>query len=101
MGLQDAVNSRTTDGRSLRRTVLKGAVMVFVTAGYSGKRFIFEKAKELGIRSVVLDGPDRYRIPLESFGRKWANKFRCCYRIRRGQGRSTARLLTIASDVWG
>jgi carnosine synthase len=33
--------------------------MVFVTAGYSGKRFIFERAKELGVRSVVLDGPDR------------------------------------------
>ncbi|PNH05740.1 hypothetical protein TSOC_007967 [Tetrabaena socialis] len=58
----DAVSSRTVDGRSLRRQVLKGAVMVFVTAGYSGKRFIFEKAKELGVRSVVLDGPDRCAI---------------------------------------
>lgn len=34
--------------------------MVFVTAGYSGKRFIFEKAKELGVRTIVLDGPDRW-----------------------------------------
>ena len=34
-------------------------VIVFVTAGYSGKRFIFEKAKELGVRSVVIDGPER------------------------------------------
>ncbi len=39
--------------------MLKGSVIVFVTAGYSGKRFIFQKAKELGLRSVVLDGPDR------------------------------------------
>jgi hypothetical protein len=39
--------------------VLRGTVVVFVTAGYSGKRFIFERAKELGVRSVVLDGPDR------------------------------------------
>ncbi|EFJ50268.1 hypothetical protein VOLCADRAFT_89214 [Volvox carteri f. nagariensis] len=64
----DAVNSRTRDGRSLRRQVLKGAVMVFVTAGYSGKRFIFEKAKELGLRTVVLDGPDSWVRLLEKDG---------------------------------
>lgn len=57
--MQAIVSSRTADGRKMRRQVLKGAVMVFVTAGYSGKRFIFEKAKELGVRTVVLDGPDR------------------------------------------
>ncbi|KAG2452311.1 hypothetical protein HYH02_003335 [Chlamydomonas schloesseri] len=56
----DVVSNPTREGRSLRRQVLKGAVMVFVTAGYSGKRFIFEKAKELGVRSVVLDGPDSW-----------------------------------------
>ncbi|GIL64485.1 hypothetical protein Vafri_18388 [Volvox africanus] len=64
----DAVSSRTSDGRSLRRQVLKGAVMVFVTAGYSGKRFIFEKAKELGVRTVVLDGPDSWIQLLEKEG---------------------------------
>jgi hypothetical protein len=57
---QDLVGARTKDGRKLRRSVLKGSVIVFVTAGYSGKRFIFQKAKELGVRSVVLDGPDRW-----------------------------------------
>lgn len=57
--LQDMVSARTQEGRKLRRQVLKGAVMVFVTAGYSGKRFIFEKAKELGVRSIIVDGPDR------------------------------------------
>ncbi len=56
---QDLVAARTREGRKLRRSVLKGSVVVFVTAGYSGKRFIFQKAKELGVRSVVLDGPDR------------------------------------------
>ena len=40
---QDKVGSRTLEGRRLRRHVLKGAVIVFITAGYSGKRFIFEK----------------------------------------------------------
>lgn len=40
--------------------VLAGSVMVFVTAGYSGKRFIFEKAHSLGVKSIVLDAPDRW-----------------------------------------
>lgn len=29
-------------------------------AGYSSKRFIFERAKELGVRAVVIDGPDSW-----------------------------------------
>ena len=47
----DRVTSRSADGRKLRRHVLRGAVVVFVTAGYSSKRFILERAKELGVRS--------------------------------------------------
>jgi hypothetical protein len=54
------VSSRSMDGRRLRRHVLRGAVIVFITAGYSGKRFIFEKAKELGLRTVIIDGPDSW-----------------------------------------
>jgi carnosine synthase len=48
--VQDKVGARTIEGRKLRRSVLKGSVIAFVTAGYSGKRFIFEKAHELGVR---------------------------------------------------
>ena len=48
------------EGARLRRNVLRGAVMVFVSAGYSSKRFILEKAKELGVRSVVIDGPQSW-----------------------------------------
>ncbi len=58
------MSSRTPGGRKLRRQVLSGAVLVFVTAGYSGKRFIFEKAHQLGVKSVVLDAHDRYAAPL-------------------------------------
>ena len=43
--LQEKVSSRSFDGKRLRRHVLRGAVIVFVTAGYSGKRFIFEKVR--------------------------------------------------------
>lgn len=56
------------DGARLRRHVLRGAVIVFITAGYSGKRFIFEKAKELGIRSIIIDGPDSWSRELEEEG---------------------------------
>eukprot|EP00887_Chlorella_sp_A99_P005398 scaffold1.g5398.t1 len=40
---------RSKEGRLLRRDVLNGAVLVWITAGYSGKRFVFERAKELGV----------------------------------------------------
>jgi carnosine synthase len=60
LGPLDRVGARTADGRRLRRHALKGAVVAFITAGYSGKRFIFEKAKELGVRTIVLDASDSW-----------------------------------------
>lgn len=62
------VSSRSMEGKRLRRHVLRGAVIVFITAGYSGKRFIFERAKELGVRSVVVDGPDSWSKAMEAEG---------------------------------
>lgn len=64
----DKVLQRSLDGAKLRRNLLKGAVIVFITAGYSGKRFIFEKAKELGVRAVIVDGPDSWSKALEQEG---------------------------------
>jgi hypothetical protein len=54
------IGMATAEGTMLRRSVLRGAVVVFITAGYSGKKFIFERCKQLGIRSVVIDGPDSW-----------------------------------------
>lgn len=62
------VGARSAEGKALRRQVLRGAVIVFVTAGYSEKRFIFERAKELGVRSVILDGPDSWAQALAADG---------------------------------
>ena len=50
MCLQAKVSAPTRAGRALRRSLLKGCVVVIVVAGYSGKRFIYERAQELGIR---------------------------------------------------
>lgn len=35
---------------------------------HSGKRFIFEKAAELGVKAIVLDGPDSWAQLLEKEG---------------------------------
>jgi hypothetical protein len=36
----DKLVGRTMEGKKLRRHVLRGAVVVFVTAGYSGKKCV-------------------------------------------------------------
>ncbi|CAL5224156.1 g6793 [Coccomyxa viridis] len=54
------VSAPTRAGRALRRSLLKGCVVVIVVAGYSGKRFVYERAHELGIRLVIIDGPDSW-----------------------------------------
>lgn len=50
--LQEQLSARSAEGRRLRRKVLRGTVLVCVIAGYQGKRFIYERAHELGVRSV-------------------------------------------------
>lgn len=50
---QDQLSARSAEGRKLRRKVLRGTVLVCIVAGYHGKRFIYERAKELGIRCIV------------------------------------------------
>jgi hypothetical protein len=40
-------------------------------AGYSGKRFIFEKCHELGVKVIVLDGPDSWAQIMEQVRRCW------------------------------
>jgi len=34
---------------------LKGKTIVFVSPGYEGKKFVFEKAKDLGVNCIVID----------------------------------------------
>lgn len=51
---------RSLQGQRLRRGILRGATLAFITTGYEGKRFIYEKAYELGVRIVVIDSPDSW-----------------------------------------
>ena len=65
---KELINSASEDGQELRRQLLSGAVVVIVCAGYSGKRFIYEKAKKLGVRTVIIDGPDSWSQTLVEDG---------------------------------
>merc|ERR1712232_443827 len=47
-------------GQEARRRLLKGSTIVFASAGYPGKRFIYERAAELGVKSVIIDNPDSW-----------------------------------------
>lgn len=59
---------RGPDGQNLRRQMLKGAVVVWFSAGYEGKRFAFELAHKLGVRSVLIESPDSWSRKLVDEG---------------------------------
>lgn len=44
------------EAQRLRRKLLRGANVLIVQAGYSGKRFIYERLKELGVEITIMDG---------------------------------------------
>jgi len=46
--------------QKLRRKLLRGAKVLIVQAGYSGKRFIYERLKQLGVELIIMDGPDSW-----------------------------------------
>eukprot|EP00931_Biecheleriopsis_adriatica_P003090 TRINITY_DN10437_c0_g4_i1.p1 TRINITY_DN10437_c0_g4~~TRINITY_DN10437_c0_g4_i1.p1 ORF type:complete len:628 (+),score=102.92 TRINITY_DN10437_c0_g4_i1:255-1886(+) len=46
--------------QALRRKLLNGATLVFFTAGYPAKRFVFERARLLGVKSVIIEHPDSW-----------------------------------------
>jgi carnosine synthase len=49
-----------------RRDALRGKRIVIVGAGYEGKRFIFERAKELGVKIILIDKPTTWAKDLVS-----------------------------------
>jgi carnosine synthase len=56
----DFLASNSADAQHLRRQLVRGATVVFVSAGYPGKRFILETAAALGVKPVVLDHHDSW-----------------------------------------
>lgn len=62
------LNVQSDEAQALRRKLVDGATVVFISAGLQGKRFILERAAELGVKSVVLDHPDSWSQQLVSEG---------------------------------
>lgn len=62
------LTARGSNGQRLRRELIDGAVIVFFTAGYEGKRFVYEKAHKLGVKSVVIDSPSSWSARLVDEG---------------------------------
>jgi hypothetical protein len=46
----------SAETQKLRRKLLRGATVLIVQAGYSGKRFIYERLKQLGLQITIMDG---------------------------------------------
>merc|ERR1719336_605135 len=65
---RDLLVARGPEAQELRRKLLRGSTIVFVSAGYPGKRFIFERAAELGVKSVIIDHPDSWSRELVTQG---------------------------------
>eukprot|EP00928_Gymnodinium_smaydae_P073672 TRINITY_DN5682_c0_g1_i5.p1 TRINITY_DN5682_c0_g1~~TRINITY_DN5682_c0_g1_i5.p1 ORF type:complete len:622 (-),score=89.99 TRINITY_DN5682_c0_g1_i5:386-2185(-) len=62
------LESQGLEGQTLRRRLVHGATVVFFNAGYAGKRFVFERAAALGIKSVVIEHPDSWARALVDEG---------------------------------
>jgi len=62
------LNAQSNDAQKLRRKLVNGATIVFISAGLRGKRFILERAAELGVKSIVLDHPDSWSQQLVAEG---------------------------------
>jgi len=56
------------EAQDLRRKLCKGSTIVFISAGLPGKRFTFERAAELGVKSVVIDHKDSWSASLVGEG---------------------------------
>jgi len=65
---KEILAARGKDAQELRRKLLRGSTLVFFSAGYPGKRFIFERAAELGVKSVIIDHPDSWSKELVKQG---------------------------------
>ena len=66
--LRPDVESPDEQGRQVALSQLRDKRIVFVSPGYPGKRFVFEKAHELGVKSIIIDSPGSWTSELERKG---------------------------------
>lgn len=64
----ELLDATGAEAQELRRRMLHGATLVFFTAGYAGKRFVFERARQLGVKTVIIEHPDSWARTLVDEG---------------------------------
>jgi carnosine synthase len=57
---RELLEQASEEAQQLRWKLVRGATVVFVSASYPGKRFVFERAAALGVKSVIIDHPDSW-----------------------------------------
>ncbi|KAF4657504.1 Carnosine synthase 1 [Perkinsus olseni] len=57
---KELLSAKTTESQDLRLRLLRGSTIVFFGTGYPGKRFIYERASDLGVNVVLVDEPDAW-----------------------------------------
>eukprot|EP00667_Euglena_gracilis_P004699 EG_transcript_4723 len=60
--------SPPTEEQLWRQQSVAGSVVVFVTAGYAGKRFVFEIAQQMELSVVIIDAADSWSRGLKEEG---------------------------------
>ena len=56
----EALSHAGPEEQELRCKLLRGATIVFISAGYPGKEFIYRKAANMGVKAVIIDTPDSW-----------------------------------------
>ncbi|KAF4682262.1 Carnosine synthase 1 [Perkinsus olseni] len=57
---KELLSARTVESQDLRLRLLRGSTIVFFGTGYPAKRFIYERASDLGVNVVLVDEPDAW-----------------------------------------
>jgi carnosine synthase len=64
----ELLSKMSPEAQMLRRKLAHGSTVVFISAGMPEKRFIYDRAAEMGIKSVVLDHHDSWAKSLVQDG---------------------------------
>ena len=56
----EALSHTGPEEQELRCKLLRGATIVFFSAGYPRKKFIYRKAAKMGVKAVIIDTPDSW-----------------------------------------
>ena len=56
----EALSHAGPEEQELRCKLLRGATIVFFSAGYARKKFIYRKAAKMGVKAVIIDTPDSW-----------------------------------------